>query len=874
MTACRNKASRAVTAALVGVLSVGAVPMVAMAAGVNDGASLMFADPEGALNNARLEDAEFFHGGSANAVVKNADGVYTTTYDENKPVTLSWFTFSMFGTGGEGDMRIEADDESDDFDIAYYNRGADGKNTGDEITGDIYKVGKYVVVATAVDGPYKGGKLYIPFDIEARTIQQVDVLDSTVTYNAESHEFQFRFQDENGRWINVMEGADYTVEYIYTGHDATDKNVTDVRDAGTYKAKITGMNTWEGTVTLSDPITVNVLDLSKTDGTVRVEGVVSASETEPENTFAIWIDGKRYSGDDAIMKELKADIKADGYYPNDVWFENGFYQYELKESSDNPSIDKSALFVADKVGQEVSFLYNGEALPGSHDVIRSDASTTLDLTKITGYADDGTSDGKSVANSDLYVNVYDANTGLEVTAGVPDHGNAAWQTVAGSYVVSVRLEGYEGHKFGGQAVMYVNVYDDAVNADANAAVLYDANDDGTKEVVTAVDGVYDGFDFTKKIDVAVRYSNGAPVPGNQYQVKYYRADGTEVKQVVDAGTYTLKLTSSSVKLSGTTEMTITVAPKSLETIRSGAVRTKAFDHAGVSTVEYLPWKENGYGVTKAGKIDGLGLQYKDGDSWVDMNPEIIQNVLKVTILKDGAEVEKITDEGVYTVHFEARNEDAANNYVVPADLTLTCVKDSHLLYADVTYDNYFADAVATVNDLGVMSGYTDAQGNAYGVFGATDSLTRGQVATILYRLANGACFVETEPVYNEVFGYETGFEDCNGKAFYAQAVAWAKSVGVVEGYVDGTFRPEQAVTRQEFATMLKNYEQLFGDYSAADESVLDKFSDASEAADWAVDDLAWAVEEGILSGNLEGELMPADQIIRADAAVMIARYVG
>ncbi|OUO44928.1 hypothetical protein B5F79_10715, partial [Olsenella sp. An285] len=826
MTACRNKASRAVTAALVGVLSVGAVPMVAMAAGVNDGASLMFADPEGAFSNAKVTAAEFHHNNSDRGF-SLVDGIYTTTFDENQPVTLSWFTFSMYGTGGLGDMRIEAEDPTDDFEVEYFNRGADGKTTGEEITGDISEVGKYVVVVTAVDGQYKGGKLYIPFDITARKIQQVRIVGADeVTYNAESHDFQFQFLDEWGHWINVMEGTDYTVEYIYTGHDATDKNVADVKNEGTYKAKISGMNRWDGTLTLSDTITVNPLDLASTDGSVRVEGVISASETEPENTFAIWIDGKLYSGDDAIMKELKAD-QSD---TERVWFENGSYGYTLKAAVETPNIVNDTVFEARKVAQEIDFLYDGEALPESHDVIGSDASTSLNLNKVTGYAADGTVDGATVPNSDIYWFVYDENGKIayESTTG-RDYTVAGWQHTSGSYTVIFTCDGSgSGYKLGGRAIMYVNVYDDAVNADANAAVLYDVNGDGTKEVVTSVDGVYDGSDFTKKIDVAVRYSNGAPVPRDQYQVKYYRADGTEVKQVVDAGTYTLKLTSSSVKLSGTTEMTITVAPKSLETIRSGAVRTKSFDHAGVSTVEYLPWKENGYGVTKAGKIDGLGLQYKDGDSWVDMNPQIIQNVLKVTILRDGAEVEKITDEGVYTVHFEARNEDAANNYVVPADLTLTCVKDSHLLYADVTYTDYFADAVAAVNDLGVMSGYTDAQGNAYGVFGATDSLTRGQVATILYRLANGEGLVETEPVYNEIFGYETGFEDCNGKAFYAQAVAWAKSVGVVEGYADGTFRPEQAVTRQEFATMLKNYEQLFGDYSAADESVLDKFSDASE----------------------------------------------
>lgn len=388
---------------------------------------------------------------------------------------------------------------------------------------------------------------------------------------------------------------------------------------------------------------------------------------------------------------------------------------------------------------------------------------------------------------------------------------------------------------------------------------------------------YDGTDVVPGISTYVEDEDGNELTkGTDYFVKFYNADGTEVKEIVNAGTYTMKMTSDDYKLSGTTEMTITVNPMDLGAISSDKLKDKKFDHAGVSSFKYLPWREGGYAIAPKGDLEGLGLYYLDENgNMVYLVSSGVANDLRIVITDEsGAEVDKFFDEGVYTISFEARNADAENNYVIPADLVVTCIKDSHLLYADVTYTDYFADAVAAVNDLGVMSGYTDVNGDPTGVFGATNSLTRGQVATILYRLANGEGFVETEPVYNEVFGYETGFEDCNGKAFYAQAVAWAKSVGVVEGYVDGTFRPEQAVTRQEFATMLKNYEQLFGDYSAADDSVLDKFSDASEATDWAVDDLAWAVEEGILSGNLEGELMPADQIIRADAAVMIARYVG
>ena len=65
--------------------------------------------------------------------------------------------------------------------------------TGDAITSDIYSVGKYVAKVEAVDGHYKGGVIYVPFDINAIELSGAEVVGSdTVTYNAETHDFRFQ----------------------------------------------------------------------------------------------------------------------------------------------------------------------------------------------------------------------------------------------------------------------------------------------------------------------------------------------------------------------------------------------------------------------------------------------------------------------------------------------------------------------------------------------------------------------------------------------------------------------------------------------------------------------------------------------------------
>ena len=100
--------------------------------------------------------------------------------------------------------------------------------------------------------------------------------------------------------------------------------------------------------------------------------------------------------------------------------------------------------------------------------------------------------------------------------------------------------------------------------------------------------------------------------------------------------------------------------------------------------------------------------------------------------------------------------------------------------------------------------------NGYGgttTFGPNDALTRGQVAVVLFNMS-GAVIPqdETNAHYNTESGWNTGFSDVDGKQYYGQAIYWAKKTGVVgNGYVDGSFRPDQTITREQFAGMLANY---------------------------------------------------------------------
>ena len=104
----------------------------------------------------------------------------------------------------------------------------------------------------------------------------------------------------------------------------------------------------------------------------------------------------------------------------------------------------------------------------------------------------------------------------------------------------------------------------------------------------------------------------------------------------------------------------------------------------------------------------------------------------------------------------------------------------------------------------------------------------------------------------------------SGSAWYAQAMEWA----VARGISDGS-DPEGQVTREQFVTML--YRAAGGPAATRREL---HFTDASQISGYALDAMSWAVEKGIVGGHGDGTLSPGGAATRAQAAAMLARYIG
>lgn len=185
-------------------------------------------------------------------------------------------------------------------------------------------------------------------------------------------------------------------------------------------------------------------------------------------------------------------------------------------------------------------------------------------------------------------------------------------------------------------------------------------------------------------------------------------------------------------------------------------------------------------------------------------------------------------------------------------LTLNEVKEG---YADVEDSAWYAEGVRFVTDRGVMNGI-DAS-----VFAPNVITTRAMIVTILYRL-------EGAP---EVAG-ENPFTDVAAGAYYDKPVNWASSNGIVNGYGNGKFGPTDTITREQMAAILYRYAVYKGcDVSAAGD--LSAFGDAARISEYAVPAMTWAVGAGLINGVSDGTLAPGGDTTRAQAAVILMRYI-
>ena len=177
---------------------------------------------------------------------------------------------------------------------------------------------------------------------------------------------------------------------------------------------------------------------------------------------------------------------------------------------------------------------------------------------------------------------------------------------------------------------------------------------------------------------------------------------------------------------------------------------------------------------------------------------------------------------------------------------------SALPFNDVAYTSWYYDAVKFVYDKGIMDGVS------YYRFAPDATITRGMVVTMLWRMAG------------EPYEAAAGFTDVAAGRYYTTAVAWAAKNGIVEGMTSTTFAPDQAITREQLASILYRYAKWLG-FSGYG-SDISGYTDAGKVSSYAYDAMSWAVRSGVVTGTSAKVLDPQGTASRAAAAQMFMNF--
>lgn len=236
---------------------------------------------------------------------------------------------------------------------------------------------------------------------------------------------------------------------------------------------------------------------------------------------------------------------------------------------------------------------------------------------------------------------------------------------------------------------------------------------------------------------------------------------------------------------------------------------------------------------------------------ITVTPDKAYKLDELSVTAGGKDVE-LTDNGDGTYTFKMPSADAK--------IVVTFAEDPdwepapEMPFTDVNEGDWFYDVVLYAYDNGLMTGVSATE------FAPNQTTTRGMIVSMLARL-EGVTSAE-----------DAGFADVAANDWYATAVNWAASVGVVNGYEDNTFRPNAAITREQMAAILYNYADYKG-YDVSARADLSDYADAASISSWAEDVLAWANAEGLINGMTATTIDPQGATTRAQTAAMFERFL-
>jgi len=154
-------------------------------------------------------------------------------------------------------------------------------------------------------------------------------------------------------------------------------------------------------------------------------------------------------------------------------------------------------------------------------------------------------------------------------------------------------------------------------------------------------------------------------------------------------------------------------------------------------------------------------------------------------------------------------------------------------------------------------------GTSTKTFDPNMNLTRGMVVTVLHRMHGAAPTGE----------YKTPFPDVRDGVYYTDAVRWAAANGIVTGYENGLFGPDDLVTREQLAAILYRYQGFSGKKPASTHPA-QMFADGDSISPYAKEAVNMLVTQGVIGGKPGNLFDPKGNATRAEYAAMLHRLAN
>lgn len=178
-------------------------------------------------------------------------------------------------------------------------------------------------------------------------------------------------------------------------------------------------------------------------------------------------------------------------------------------------------------------------------------------------------------------------------------------------------------------------------------------------------------------------------------------------------------------------------------------------------------------------------------------------------------------------------------------------------FTDVSLKYWAHDDIDYAVSVGLFNGMSPT------AFGPTVAMTRGMLVTVLYRL-------EGSP---DVSDYENPFTDLKENSYCYEAILWGSNARISNGFNDGSFKPDETLTREQLVTFMHRYAN-YKNYNTDIYAELGTFTDAQDIMPYARQSMSWAIGAGLVNGLTPTTVVPQGSAQRDQVAAIFHRFAG